>query len=34
MDAYSEENIMDKILSMYGEGSGPDADLLDGKHSS
>ena len=32
MDAYSEENIMKKILSMDGEGSGMDADLLDGKH--
>lgn len=34
MDAYSDENIMDKILSMDGEGSGLDADLLDGKHGS
>ncbi len=32
MDAYSEENIMKKIISMDGEGSGLDADLLDGKH--
>ena len=32
MDAYSEENIMKKIMSMDGEGSGLDADLLDGKH--
>ena len=32
MDAYSEENIMKKITSMDGEGSGLDADLLDGKH--
>ena len=32
MDAYSEENIMEKIMSMDGEGSGLDADLLDGKH--
>lgn len=31
MDAYSEENIMKKITSMDGEGSGLDADLLDGK---
>lgn len=34
MDAYSDENIMGKILSMDGEGSGLDADLLDGKHGS
>ena len=34
MDAYSEENIMGKIMSMDGEGSGLDADLLDGKHGS
>ena len=34
MDAYSDENIMEKIMSMYGEGSGLDADLLDGKHGS
>ena len=34
MDAYSEENIMEKIMSMDGEGSGLDADLLDGKHGS
>lgn len=32
MDAYSDENIMEKIMSMDGEGSGLDADLLDGKH--
>ena len=32
MDAYSEENIMGKIMSMDGEGCGLDADLLDGKH--
>ncbi len=32
MDAYSEENIMKKIMSMDGEGSGLDADVLDGKH--
>ena len=32
MDAYSEENIMKKIMSMDGEGSELDADLLDGKH--
>ena len=32
MDAYSDENIMGKIMSMDGEGSGLDADLLDGKH--
>ncbi len=32
MDAYSEENIMKNIMSMDGEGSGLDADLLDGKH--
>ena len=34
MDAYSEENIMEKIMSLDGEGSGLDADLLDGKHGS
>lgn len=34
MDAYSEENIMGKIMSMDGEGCGLDADLLDGKHGS
>lgn len=34
MEAYSEENIMGKIMSMDGEGSGLDADLLDGKHGS
>ena len=34
MDAYSEENIMGKIMSMDGEGCGLDADLLDGKHRS
>ena len=34
MDQYSEENIMGKIKSMDGEGSGLDADLLDGKHGS
>ena len=34
MDQYSEENIMGKIRSMDGEGSGLDADLLDGKHGS
>ena len=34
MDAYSDENIMEKIMSMDGEGSGLDADLLDGKHGS
>ena len=34
MDAYSEENIMEKIMSLDGEGSGMDADLLDGKHGS
>lgn len=34
MDAYSEENIMGKIMTMDGEGSGLDADLLDGKHGS
>ena len=32
MEAYSEENIMGKIMSMDGEGCGLDADLLDGKH--
>ncbi len=32
MDAYSDENIMEKIMSMDGEDSGLDADLLDGKH--
>lgn len=32
MDAYSEENIMKKIIPMDGEGSELDADLLDGKH--
>lgn len=31
METYSEENIMEKILSLDGEGSGLDADLLDGK---
>lgn len=34
MDQYSEENIMGKIKSMDGVGSGLDADLLDGKHGS
>ena len=34
MDQYSEENIMGKIKSMDGAGSGLDADLLDGKHGS
>ena len=34
MEAYSEENIMGKIMSMDGEGCGLDADLLDGKHGS
>lgn len=34
MEAYSEENIMEKIMSLDGEGSGLDADLLDGKHGS
>ena len=34
MDQYSEENIIGKIKSMDGEGSGLDADLLDGKHGS
>ena len=34
MDAYSDENFMEKIMSMDGEGSGLDADLLDGKHGS
>ncbi len=34
MDAYSDENIMEKIMSMDGEGSRLDADLLDGKHGS
>lgn len=34
MDQYSEENIMGRIQSMDGEGSGLDADLLDGKHGS
>mgnify|MGYP004555290695 CR=1 FL=1 len=34
MDAYFDENIMGKILSMDDEGSGLDADLLDGKHGS
>lgn len=34
IEAYSEENIMGKILSLDGAGSGLDADLLDGKHGS
>ena len=34
MEAYSDENIMEKIMSMDGEGSGLDADLLDGRHGS
>ena len=34
MDQYSEENIIGKIKSMDGEGSGLDTDLLDGKHGS
>ena len=34
MEAYSEENIMGKIMSMDGEGCGLDAGLLDGKHGS
>lgn len=34
MDQYSEGKIMDLIKSMDGEGSGLDADLLDGKHGS
>ena len=34
MEAYSEENIMEKIMSLDGEDSGLDADLLDGKHGS
>lgn len=34
MDAYSEGNIMGKIMSMDGEGCGLDADLLDRKHGS
>ena len=34
MEAYSEENIMGKIMSMDGEGCGLDADLLDVKHGS
>lgn len=34
INAYSEENIIEKITSMDGEESGIDADLLDGKHGS
>ena len=34
MEAYSEENIIGKIMSMDGEGCRLDADLLDGKHCS